>query len=300
MARYTATERIGVNAVEKLVIDDLGWIFREQTILDMGIDAHLELVEEGNPSGKLVAVQIKTGPGNFHLGEDHLTYYIEKAHHDYWLNHALPVILVAHLPDTNETLWIQVCKDNVVETATRWKVEIPRGNHFGRSAKPRLTAIFEGTESQQRFRRLVLDEPLMRHIESGGKVSLELEHWVNKSLGRSPVTVLVSRDGEEPHIEQDYYVTYTGYDTLGFAQSIFPWASISIDEEFYELNADSEEYGDFSWGHEEDDYYSAAEVNAIYPYSNSAGEVDHYRFELSLNRIAKAYLTLASYLSDES
>ena len=30
MARYSDTERIGVNAVESLILRDLGWIFREQ------------------------------------------------------------------------------------------------------------------------------------------------------------------------------------------------------------------------------------------------------------------------------
>jgi len=54
MGRFTKTERIGVNAVERIVLDDLGWIFREQLIVDLGIDAHIELVEH-EPTGKLVA-----------------------------------------------------------------------------------------------------------------------------------------------------------------------------------------------------------------------------------------------------
>lgn len=47
MERYSATERIGVNAVERIVVSELGWIFREQPIMDMGIDAQIELVENG-------------------------------------------------------------------------------------------------------------------------------------------------------------------------------------------------------------------------------------------------------------
>ena len=48
MARYSTTERIGVNAVEHIVLHELGWIFREQPIVDMGIDAHIERVDDGS------------------------------------------------------------------------------------------------------------------------------------------------------------------------------------------------------------------------------------------------------------
>lgn len=300
MGRYSPTERIGVNAVESITIKDLGWIFREQMIVDMGIDAHLELVEDGIPTGKLVAVQIKTGLGNFHVGESSLTYYIEKAHRDYWVNHALPVILVAHLPETNETLWVPIDDNNVEETPKKWKVTIPRSRIYGIPSKSQLFGMFEGSDSQQKFRRLVIDEPLMRHIAAGGKVSVELEHWVNKSLGRTPVTVYVGEDGEEPHIDQDYYITYTGYDTQGLAESIFPWASISVDEEFYDLN---EENDDDSWHrygwHDDEDYYRPPIDRGIYPYKNMAGEVDCYRLQFSLNEISKAYLVLADYLNSD-
>ena len=32
-----------MNAVERIVVEELGWIWREQMIMDMGIDAHIEL-----------------------------------------------------------------------------------------------------------------------------------------------------------------------------------------------------------------------------------------------------------------
>lgn len=103
MSRYSATEQIGVHAVGLVVTSDLGWIFREQPIADMGIDAHIELVD-GEPTGKLIGVQIKTGKGNFKESKDAYTYYGNDVHLDYWSNHSLPVILVAHIPETKETL----------------------------------------------------------------------------------------------------------------------------------------------------------------------------------------------------
>jgi membrane-associated protease RseP (regulator of RpoE activity) len=40
-SRYSSVERKGVNAVEGIVLNELGWIFREQPTTDMGIDGML-------------------------------------------------------------------------------------------------------------------------------------------------------------------------------------------------------------------------------------------------------------------
>jgi hypothetical protein len=50
MPRYSPTERIGVNATERIVVNDLGWIFREQLVVDQGIDAHIERVDNKEPT----------------------------------------------------------------------------------------------------------------------------------------------------------------------------------------------------------------------------------------------------------
>src|SRR5437762_2179036 len=98
MPRYSPTDRIGVNAAEQRVVTQLGWIFREQPIVDMGIDAHIESVEDGNPSGRLIAAQIKSGSSQFKNKNDSLVYYGDLAHLNYWLKHSLPVIIIAHVP----------------------------------------------------------------------------------------------------------------------------------------------------------------------------------------------------------
>jgi len=66
MPRYDSTERIGVSEVQSVIVGELGWLFREQPISDFGIDAHVETVGDGNPTGKLIAIQIKSGPSHFH------------------------------------------------------------------------------------------------------------------------------------------------------------------------------------------------------------------------------------------
>jgi hypothetical protein len=146
--RYSSTERVGINAVESIVLNQLEWIFREQLVADMGIDAQIELVD-GTPTGKLIAVQIKTGASHFHETGCGYTYYGDGVHLDYWSGHSLPIILVAHLPETEETFWVSVNESSVQRTKKGWKVNIPKANVFGSATRSELMAVFDGTPAQQ-------------------------------------------------------------------------------------------------------------------------------------------------------
>jgi hypothetical protein len=300
MNRYSKTERVGVNAVERIVVGDLSWIFREQPILDFGIDAQVELVIDGNPTGKLIGLQIKTGPGNFRQTSEGLVYYGEPAHLDYWLGHSLPVILIAHLPESDESFWVQVTVQAVSLTAKAWRIVIPNTNKFGKETKDRLTSVYEGTPAQQRLRKLSLDLPLMRHIKNGNRVSVELEDWINKSLGRTSVSVFIDDEQDEEH-SQKWPTYFTGYGMKELADALFPWAEASIDEDFYDLN---DELGggldeERSWAADEDNDIREAgedrEEFVVRPYAESGGEVEMYRFKLDLNHVGEAFLALSDY-----
>lgn len=141
MNRYTPTERIGVNEVEKIIIKNIGWIFREQPITDVGVDAIIEQVENGEPTGKFIALQIKTGKGNFHITEKGLTYYVSNIHYNYWLNLNLPIILIAHLPEENETYWQEISYDNLKRNKKSWKFEIPYKQKLNEKSCNRLEKI---------------------------------------------------------------------------------------------------------------------------------------------------------------
>ena len=56
---------LGTAAVALAVARDLRWVFREQPFDDYGIDALVEIVEDWFVSGKLFALQIKSGLGWF-------------------------------------------------------------------------------------------------------------------------------------------------------------------------------------------------------------------------------------------
>lgn len=308
MPRYSKTERIGVNAVERIVIDELGWIFREQPIVDLGIDAHMEFTAGGDqPTGQLVALQIKTGSSHFRATRDAYVYRGKLKHLDYWLGHSLPVVLIAHLPATGETLWIQVTAQAITRTAKAWRIAIPKKNKLAREAGDELAKVFEGTPAQQRLRKLSIELPLMRHIKDGNKVSIELEEWVNKSLGRTTIRVFVDDERDEMHSD-DGLTYFTGYGIKDLAEAIFSWATASTDEDFYEIYSELEDSS--SWwrdsGPDMDDYEGelvpARDADSyIRPYADrGGGEVQVYRLKLELNDIGEAFLVISDHIDGKS
>lgn len=139
--RYNSTERIGVNITEQIFLKEFDWIFREQAIVDVGIDALVEQSENGDPKGKFLALQIKSGKGNFHISSDKLTYYLSNIHYNYWTNFDLPVILICHLIEDDSTYWQEISISKIKKADKRWKLEIPKKHILNSKAKPYLTNL---------------------------------------------------------------------------------------------------------------------------------------------------------------
>lgn len=138
--RYNPTERLGVIEASYIFTKDLGWIFREQSVVDIGIDAIIEQVENNEPTGKFVAVQIKSGLGHFHRTSEALTLYISNIHYNYWTNSNLPVILIAHIPN-EATYWQELSKKSIEPSKTRWKIEIPLTKKLNKSAVKSINKV---------------------------------------------------------------------------------------------------------------------------------------------------------------
>ncbi len=150
MNRYTNTERLGVIETDRIVTKYLGWIFREQPIVDVGLDALIEQSDEGEPKGRFLAAQIKTGKGNFYVSDKKLTYYVSHVHYNYWLNLEIPIILIAHIPESEKTYWQIISEETFKKANRRWKIEIPKKQEFNEKSKSRLTEILS-SKGQENF-----------------------------------------------------------------------------------------------------------------------------------------------------
>ena len=107
--------REGVTQTQS-VVQQLGWIFREQTVDDYGVDAHVEIVDVGVVTGRLLALQIKSGTSFFREGAPGGWWFRPESRHvNYWLAHSLPVVVVLHRPEDGLCFWQLVSDETLVD-----------------------------------------------------------------------------------------------------------------------------------------------------------------------------------------
>ena len=124
-----ATDRAGI-ALCDLQVTQLGMVFREQRTSDFGVDAQAEMKRGGRPTGRLLGLQIKSGPWYFKepYEEGWIFRPLEK-HLQYWLNHSLPVFVLLVKLDTMTVYWQEITEQQL-RTGPRGGVyvEIPQAN----------------------------------------------------------------------------------------------------------------------------------------------------------------------------
>lgn len=126
------------------LFEDLEWIFREQTVEDFGIDAQVELVLDGCATGRLLGVQVKSGPSYFSDQRDgHIFHWTGKPTVKYWLDCTLPVILVLCDPSTARAYWVHVTEQVITEHKKGSSVRVPIAQKFDAEGHERLRAIAE-------------------------------------------------------------------------------------------------------------------------------------------------------------
>lgn len=316
--------RVGVSAVAKCIAQ-MGLIFREQPTDDYGIDAQIETFDREYASGRLIAVQIKSGDSFFNeITNNNIIFRGERKHYDYWMNHSLPVILVLYNPQDDKCYWKEVNEETAVLTGKNWKIEIPITNVLDNSTKSQLVRIADNlTEYEKKFNSFLLAKPWMQEIVSGNKVVLNVQEWINKTSGRGDFKLkILDKTRQEKQI---FDRSFLGFGLKPYEQvfkELFPWAKIIIDTEFYEeyddealLDQDFEaalctypssvgaifDRDRFCYVYPED-CPSIEEwmrdINNIRPYRVGAGEVAFYQLVLELNDVGKSFLILDDFINN--
>lgn len=129
MRLFEPIERIGIHRTALVFLEYFGWIEREQPISDFGIDMHVEIVEDGIPTGQIFALQIKSGSSYFREETSNgFIYRGDNRHLEYWLSQSVPVLIIIYEPESKNIFWEQVISSKVSKTESAWKIEIPRSN----------------------------------------------------------------------------------------------------------------------------------------------------------------------------
>jgi hypothetical protein len=230
------TERIGLSAVAQKFERDFGWSFREQPINDTGVDAQVEVVQQGVSTGRLLALQVKSGESYFRERSGQgFVFRGKPGHLGYWLAHSLPVILVLYDPVADVAYWQSITADTIERTSKGWKVSVPLKQTLSSPSIPALSELAHGDPYELVLRRFQLERPWMETTLSGGRLLLEVDEWVNKSSGRGDFRLKAEdASGKEVLVRDWPIVLFPGMDYEDVLPTLFPWADLSIDEIVYE------------------------------------------------------------------
>jgi hypothetical protein len=258
------TGQLGVNAVEAIILS-MGWKFRRQLESDFGVDAQIEIVEDGKPTGQLIGLQIKCGSSYFKKRGNNYVFYGKPRHLDYWDAHCLPVLLVLHDPDKHLTVWCRVERHRVtVEKSGSWSIEIPSYRTLDERAGPAIAeSIPRSDPESMRRRRMALDADLIRRVAEESECYLTVDEWVNKSLNFRSATLGFGEpsDSQEQYSVEFYLSSPSVSDVF---DELFPWLSYTYCE-------DPEEFH---------------------------GEIVLHTFSVELNALGQAFLALEDFYRD--
>src|SRR5947209_7053643 len=133
-------EQEGVLAVHAAAIS-MKCVWRPTPNADLGIDGQIELIgDTGETTGKIVAVQIKSGPSYAtKVDGGSIVYYPGDKHRDYWRAFPIPVVLAIHDPANQRISWVDArAYLRSPSNGTEKAIKVPVGQILDSSARASL------------------------------------------------------------------------------------------------------------------------------------------------------------------
>lgn len=230
MTSTDQTGRAGIHAVSA-ILTGMGWAVREQATSDFGIDLQAEkLAPNGDGTGRLIAIQVKSGKSWFKKRGDNYVYYGAQRHREYWLSHSLPVFIVIHDPEEKLTLWQKIEHHLIVEgNEGAWSIDIPPTQTLDKSNDQFLMRGAALDLASIRRVRLALDLEHIRGLAEQDSIYMKIDDWVNKGLNYRGAEFVFS---EEPDDATDMEIGYwaPGYTMAYYMATGFPWLAWELHE----------------------------------------------------------------------
>ncbi len=146
--RYNPTNDIGRNIFGLKISKCLGWIAREVTTSDVGIDFTLEEVVNGNPTARYLSVQLKTGLGNVDIDKNgDYIFRFGKTHYNYWTGSSLPVIIAICNPVSEEISWELISRHKILFAKKQYKIRVKKSCLLNSLTLDKFTAILNNYQS---------------------------------------------------------------------------------------------------------------------------------------------------------
>lgn len=304
----SSIERIGMNHCGEIA-ERNNWMFREQPVNDIGIDAHMEFKQLSGKS-KLLALQIKSGESWFKEKQEGCIIFrdINERQYIYWTTNSLPCIVVLYNPNDDTCIWQKLTLETIERTH--------QGNGKGFFVKVPLIQVFLNGVSNEKllsftnlpehiinYNFLLSQKEFMQIINKGGKVKLHSSELVNKSIGRGEIELIVNDGKSIKKYLYPYWFPFTPY-TEVFPR-LFLWAEFSADEDYYEEN-DKSSWREYHCYYDKDDEEWVIVGDTFEEYRRTlnpmrsidhSGEVAEYMLVLRLNELGKSFLTVDEFVS---
>lgn len=206
--KYSETNvasKTGINYV-RTVVETSNSIFHEiHQENDIGVDAIIELIKNEHPTGKMVAIQIKSGESFYVSGKCVIP--IDN-HRKYWENHPLPMFGIVYVPSLSCAYWVDI-KEKLLEndTSSSIKFEPSKANTF----------------NHQDFSR-VFAPRILKEMPRGFSFSDAVELLRSKNPDESFLGLIVLfREHTDNNLTWDEFVSYLRGKSVKDIPKLFPY-----------------------------------------------------------------------------
>jgi hypothetical protein len=180
------TERMGIG-IALTAFESIGFAFREQSESDYGIDAHAELILSEKPTGQLLGIQLKSGESYLSECEnDAYVFRTDARHVDYWLNHALPVLVCLCDVEAKTIYWQVVDSETAKSTGKGYKFTIPKRQTVSSVSSEALRHLLTPIVAADRYTIFKIDD-----TSHGAAKRYSFEVVLNGSLSKAEIGAVV-------------------------------------------------------------------------------------------------------------
>ncbi|MCL1941450.1 MAG: DUF4365 domain-containing protein [Synergistaceae bacterium] len=278
--------RSGIYSVGRIADGFAELIFREQIPGTVGIDGHMEIYRP--PADPLRVLGVKVYSVDT---EDRKDFYVCGGSSDnliYWFQHSIPILIMVHdsSAGNGKVFWEHLREDNITFSESGWQINVPKSQEFNADT---VRSIYEIPAYSPNLSRLAVDRPWMDMIESGKhRLFIIAEENINRPTGRGILKInIADPTGEKQHIYDWPFFIDPDLPFVYRFRELFPWAEITVDQDFYD-----EAEGKTGKTN------SRAPLCAIRPWMIEAGEMAHFRLEMRMNDLGRAFLHADKYICD--
>ena len=213
-------------AIDKFIA--ISFAYRTQSAPDYGIDAHAELIETEYATGRLLGIQLKSGPSYFN--ERHEGSYVfraDRAHVDYWIDHCLPVLVCLCDVDNRQIYWQVVDSQTAISTGKGYKFLIPMSQKVDSASAPALVDILTPVVSASRY--TIFEE---KDVSHAGAKRYSFKVVVNGALKKAEVASIV-RQLTNDGAKRTYHRNHLTQGHWGDSEAKVVWTSLYASADDY-------------------------------------------------------------------